>query len=146
YEQVHKIADGMITPEQFAQQWRDLLTEIQLHHVLAWVGLAPIEYNPATVEALKEFNIHVRQIAEALRVPVLDMMQHFPPPQPVPDRPPLNLGTINLIGKRTRNSWSDYEQARQEGNFTFTFDGLHLTPEAAVKFGKIVADFIRHQL
>lgn len=143
YEQVHKLRDGMVTPEQFTQQWRDLLTQIQLHHVLAWVGLSPIEHNPAVVAALTEFNALTRQVAETLSVPVLDMMAHFPPPHPIPDRPPLGLATINLIGKRTREDWSDYETARREGGFTFTFDGLHLTPDAARKFGEIVTDFIR---
>ncbi len=142
YEQVQKVPGGAVTPEMYIQTYRDLLTTLQAHHVLTWVGLAPLEHNPAVVETLAQYNQLAREAAEALNLPVLDLTAHFPAPQPVPERPPLDQATINLIGKRVREGWTAYEAARERGGYTFTFDGLHLTPEAAVKAGEIVADFL----
>ena len=49
YEQVQKVPGGIVSPEQFSQTYRDLLTHIQLAHVLTWVGLELGEYNPEVV-------------------------------------------------------------------------------------------------
>ncbi|MEP7294435.1 MAG: GDSL-type esterase/lipase family protein, partial [Chloroflexota bacterium] len=38
YRQAMEIPDGMVTPEQFEQAYRDLLTKLQLAHVLVWIG------------------------------------------------------------------------------------------------------------
>lgn len=142
YEQVQKIPGGVVTPEQFAQTYRDLLTQLHLHHVLAWVGLPPIEYNPATVNALREYNQLAREAAQVQGVAVLDLMARFPAPDPLPDRPPLDQQVINLIGRRTREGWADYETERERGGFTFTFDGLHITPQAAPQVAAHVVDFL----
>src|SRR5690606_22865382 len=133
YEQVQKVPGGAVTPEIYIQAYRDLLTTLQAHQVLTWVGLATLEHNPAVVETLAQYNQLAREAAEALNLPVLDLTAHLPPPQPVPERPPLDQATINLIGKRVREGWTEYEAERERGGYTFTFDGLHLTPAAAVK-------------
>lgn len=142
YERVQKIPDGIITPEVFTQTYRDLLTHIQANHVLAWVGLAPIEHNPAVVNALKDYNARTREVAEALGIDVLDLMARLPAPESVPDRPPLDQATINLIGKHTREGWSDFEAAREAGGYTFTFDGLHLMPEMGPQVAEWIVDFL----
>lgn len=142
YERVQKVPDGIVTPELFTQTYRDLLTHIQMHHVIAWVGLAPMEHNPTVVAALQDYNARTREIAEALRIDVLDLMAHFPPPDPLPDRPALSQDTINLIGKHTREKWSDYATAQAAGGYTFTFDGLHLMPEVGPKVAELIVDFL----
>ena len=83
-----------------------------------------------------------REAAELLNVPVLDLMAHFPPPDKLPPRPPLTQAVIYLIGECSSSGWSDYETERQRGGYTFTFDGLHLTPEAAKKMAAIIVDFL----
>src|SRR5689334_16774000 len=46
YRRVQKLPNGFITPDEFSRAYRDLLTGLQLAHVLAWVGLEPTEYSP----------------------------------------------------------------------------------------------------
>lgn len=142
YEQVQKVPGGAVTPEMYMQAYRDLLTTLQANQVLTWVGLATLEHNPAVVQTLAQYNQLAREAAEALNLPVLDLTAHLPLPQPVPERPPLDQAVINLIGKRVREGWTEYEAEQARGGYTFTFDGLHLTPEAAVKVGEVVADFL----
>lgn len=141
YEQVQEIADGTVTPQQFEQAYRDLLTQIHTHHVLAWVGLPPAEYNPTVVEAFRQYNAIARRVAEALNVDVLDFMAHFVPDD-IRERPPLDIRTINLIGRRSSSGWSDYEAAQGEGGYTFTFDGLHITPDTAQTMAGLIIDFL----
>ena len=141
YEQVQQIPGGRVTPQQFAPAYRELLTRILSQHVLAWVGLPPVEYSPALVETLQRYNRLAQESAGSLSIPVLDLMARFPA-DAVPERPPLDISTINLIGRRSGSGWSDYEAARREGGYSFTFDGLHLMPAAAEKMAHIIAGFL----
>jgi lysophospholipase L1-like esterase len=141
YRRVQKIPDGIVTPEMFAQNYRDLLTRIQLAYMQAWIGLPPLEYNPDTVAALKQYNSLAHDAADSLNIPVLDLMAHLAPEQ-IPSRPPLNQAFINLIGQREKSGWSDYESEQKRGGYTFTFDGLHPTPEAAQRVAQLVVEFL----
>lgn len=142
YRQAMELEDGVVTPEQFERAYRDLLTKLQLAHAVVWIGLEPNEYNPTTVDALRDYNARVKEIARSFNVPVLDLMEEFPPVD-VPERPPLGIEFILTIGAREKRGWTDYESARAAGNFTFTFDGLHLTPETAKQVAQLIAAFIR---
>jgi len=141
YRRVQKIPDGIVTPDAFARSYRDLLTRIQLAHIRAWVGLPPMEYNPETVAALKQYNALAREAADSLSIPVLDLMTRLNPER-IPPRPPLDRQAIRLVGQRQESGWSDYETERQRGGFTYTFDGLHLTPEAAQRVAQLVVEFL----
>jgi lysophospholipase L1-like esterase len=141
YRRVQKIPDGIVTPDMFARHYRDLLTRIQLARVQAWVGLPPIEYNPEVVATLKQYNELARAAADSLNIPVLDLMAHLTP-EHVPSRPPLDQAFINRIGQRQKSGWSDYEAEQQRGGFTFSFDGLHLTPDTARRVAELVVEFL----
>lgn len=141
YEQVQKIPGGEVTPDQFAQTYRDLLTHIQMAHKLAWVGLPPAEHNPEVVAALRNYNRLAADIARSFNIDTLDLFTPFVP-KTIPARSPLDLATINLIGKRIREKWSDFATEQQKGDYTFTFDGLHLTPESAVPVAELVVKFL----
>jgi lysophospholipase L1-like esterase len=141
YRRAKKIPDGIVTPEVFGQTYRNLLTHIQLNHVLTWVGLPPVEYNPEVAKTARQYNELASAAAQAFNIPTLDLMVHFAPKQ-IPNRPPLNQEIINLIGERSKNGWSDYETERKRGSFTFTFDGLHLTPETAKQVGALIVEFL----
>lgn len=130
YKKAQAIADGMVTPEQFGATYRNLLTHLQVRHVLAWVGLPALEYSRELVDLLNRYNRLAQEIASSLNIPVVDLMTEFAPDH-IPQRPPLSLKDINLIGEHIQSGWSDYERARQAGGYTFTFDGLHLMPESA---------------
>lgn len=142
YRQAQEIPDGVVTPEQFESTYRELLTRLQLAHIVPWVGLEPCEYNPDVVAAFRDYNERARSVARAFNVPVLDLMEHFPP-EDVPERPPLAIDYILTIGAREKRGWHDYEGAQQAGSFRFTFDGLHLTPATARKAAELIAEFIR---
>lgn len=145
YETVQGVPDGVVTPAQFAAAYRDLLTRLQLAHVLTWIGLPPVEYSATVVAAVQQYNRLARAAAEALRVPVLDLETAFGH-GPLPDRPELDQDAINLIGKRVRAGWDDYAREQKAGGFAYTFDGLHFTPEAAARCGALVAAFVQNQL
>jgi lysophospholipase L1-like esterase len=138
-----EIDEGFVTPEQFEQAYRDLLTKLQLAHVVVWIGLEPNEYNPTARDALLDYNARARNVARSFNLPVLDLMETFPQPAELPERPELGIDTILTIGAREKRGWNDYEAARQAGGFTYTFDGLHLTPESAKQTAEWIAAFIR---
>ncbi len=141
YERAMRVPLGLVTPEMFTLFSRDLLARIQLANSLVWVGLTPMEYNPATVTAAQQYNSILAEICERFNVPTLDLMSILAP-KSVPERPPLDLKAIQLIGQRIASGWNDYEAERVRGGFTYTFDGLHLMPESAKRVGEIVAAFI----
>ena len=135
------LPDGSMTLDLFAQSYRELLTRLQLAHVVTWVGLPPNEYNPETVAAQKLFNAETPDIAESMAIPVLDLMAAFPP-ENVHPRPALSLATIRLIGQRETEGWHDYGAERQREGYQHTFDGLHLTPETARRAGELIVEFL----
>jgi lysophospholipase L1-like esterase len=141
YQQAQNIPQGIVTPAQFEQAYRDLLTRIQLNHTLVWIGLPPAEYSPPVVAAFQQMNDIARNVARAFNIETLDLMAHLLPPQ-IQARAMLTLKDINLIGRRTRSGWSSYEQERQAGDFTFTFDGFHLMPETARQIATLIVDFL----
>jgi lysophospholipase L1-like esterase len=142
YKNAKDVPDGIVTPEVFARAYRDLLERLHLAHVLVWVGLPPVEANPALVETVRAYNELAREAARSVGAPTLDLMAAFAPPV-IPERPPLDIGVILTIGQHQKSGWRDYEGARARGGYTFTFDGLHLTPDAAERMGERVAGFLR---
>jgi lysophospholipase L1-like esterase len=141
YKSSKGIPDGIVTLAQFDTAYRDLLIQLQAHHVSCRVVLPPAEYSQALHEMLTRFNAQALQAAQSLNIPTLDLLTRFAPPS-FPQRPPLGLDTIQLIGKRGREGWDDYEGERIRGGFTITFDGLHPTPEGAEIIAQHLAAFI----
>ncbi len=141
YKQVKKIPDGIVTPELFAQSYRDLLHRLQLAFIHTWVGLPPKEYNPVTVNAMIEYNDLVAEITRSQNIKTLDLMPILKP-ETIPERPDIDMKFINLIGKRSSSGWNDYAAEKERGGFTYTFDGLHFTPETAQKVAQLIVDFM----
>lgn len=141
YERVMKVPQGMVTPDQYSVHFRDLLTRIQQAQVLAYVGLVPLEANPTAAAAMQTYNRIAADVAGRLNVPVLDLTGLLAPAV-VPDRPALTQATINLIGQRISSGWADYAAEQARGGYTYTFDGLHLMPEAAQRVAEQVVMFL----
>jgi lysophospholipase L1-like esterase len=141
YEQAKGVPAGMVTSEMFRQHYRDVLERLHLNFIQTWVGLPPAEYNPAVVETQRQYNRLAAEVARATNTPALDLMPHFAP-EVVPERSPIDIGFIQVIGQRTSSGWDDFDTAQKEGGYTYTFDGLHLTPTAAQKMATLIADFI----
>ena len=133
YQQAQNVPDGVLQPDAFARAYRELLQRLQLHYIQPMIGLPPIEYNPAVVQAMRDFNAQAAEVARAHNVPVLDLLAHFAPSD-VPDRPPLTLKSINQAGNG--------DDTASDGDYTYTLDGVHLTDAAAAEMGKLIAAFI----
>lgn len=145
YRSTKKIEAGMVTPEVFATTYRELLQQIQLHFVQPLVGIAPTEYNAELVQLRQVYHAHTRDVAEALNLPILDLASDFTPPIPI-QRGGVDLAFIREIGERGRTGWQDYETERQKWGYTYTFDGMHLMPAAALQFAQKIVAFLREQL
>ncbi len=144
YKSQQDLPDGYIEPEAYATLFRDLCHAFMLEFVQVWVGLPPMEHSPAASEATARFNAETRTVADALGLPVFDLAARLNPAS-VPMRPPLNLQTVFQIGDRVKAGWSNYEAERAAGQFTYSFDGIHFTPETAQTVGLWLAEWIREQ-
>jgi lysophospholipase L1-like esterase len=142
YRQTKALSQGFVAPETFEQTYRELLIRLQLEHIQVWVGLPPIEYNADVLAALEAFNARAEGVTRALAIPTLDLLAEFRPAA-IPDREPLGVGDILRVGRRIAEGWQDYPSAQAAGGFTFTFDGLHFTPEAAERAAARIAAFIQ---
>src|SRR5690606_23162649 len=115
-----------------------------LEHVQVWVGLPPMEYSPEAVAASALFNQETRAVAEALDLPIYDFGAVLNPPE-IPQRPPLTLQTVFQIGDRVKSRWNEYAAEQAAGGYSYSFDGIHFTPETAARVGVLLADWIREQ-
>lgn len=141
YAQVQDIPDGVVTPEDFARSYREVLARLHLAHVLVWVGLPPLEYSAALAAVMRDYNTLAAEEARTLNVPVLDLFTELMPAH-LDKRPPLDMAAINLIGRRVAASWSDYDTERQRGSFSYSFDGTHFTPETAARVARRIITFL----
>jgi lysophospholipase L1-like esterase len=144
YQSVKKIPGGMVSPEVFITAYRDVLTQLQLHFVQPLIGLAPTEYNQALVTTKRIYNKLTRELAQQLHLPILDLDSIFTPVQPI-EREGVTLEFIRQIGERGRTGWQAYEEERRYWGYTYSFDGMHLTPAAATAFAAQVVAFLRAQ-
>jgi lysophospholipase L1-like esterase len=145
YRSAKKIPDGVVSPELFRTIYRDLLTVLLLAHVQPFVGLAPTEYSRALVEVKQHYNQIAREEAEALNIPICDLEADFTPEHPI-EREPVTLAFIQEIGRRQASGWRDFAAARDQWGYTYTFDGMHLMPDAAPLFAERVAAFLQQHL
>ncbi len=148
YKSSQNLSEGFITPDDFTAMYRDLITRLQLTFVQPLVGLPPLEYNREVAQAAQRFNAAARGVAEDYKIPVLDLASHFipAPVDTIPDRPPLGLKSIFLIGDRVSAGWADYDAAQRSSDFTYTFDGIHITPTTAERFADLITAFLRSTL
>jgi lysophospholipase L1-like esterase len=145
YRRAKKLENGMVTPEQFATAYEELLSKIQAHEINVFVGLAPHEYNKEMVKIKQEFNQISREIAEKLNVPVLDLDAVFSPANPI-EREPIGIKFIQDIGANVAKGWNDFETERAKWGYTYTFDGIHILPETAIKFANHIVPFLKKHL
>lgn len=145
YRSNKEIDDGIVTPDLFEQTYRDLLTELQLQHIVTFVGLAPTEYNPKLKATKHDYNQLAKQVASSMNIKVLDLEEPFAT-QSIPDREPVSLKFIQDIGYRVSSGWSDFEAEREKFGYTHTFDGMHLLPASANKMGRLIVNFLEENL
>lgn len=145
YRSNKKIPDGIVTPELFERTYRNLLTELQLNHIVTFVGLAPTEYNSNLKAAKHEFNQIAQQVALSLNIDVLDLEAPFAIDH-IPEREPVSLKFIQDIGYRVSSGWTAFEAEREKYGYTYTFDGMHLLPDSADKMGNLIVKFLTENM
>jgi lysophospholipase L1-like esterase len=145
YRSNKKIKDGIVSPDIFEQTYRNLLTELQLNHIVTFVGLAPTEYNQNLKETKHHYNQLTQEVASSLNITVLDLETPFTT-NSIPNREPVSLKFIQDIGYRVSSGWSDFEAEREKYGYTHTFDGMHLMPSSAQKMGTLIAEFLTENL
>jgi acyl-CoA thioesterase I len=141
YRYIKRIPGGKISPISFRENLRALLTKIQVAKVRAWVALPPVEYRPVLVDAVRQMNAEAAKLCAEMQIPVLDLMAYLTP-KDIPERQPFGLWTyqqnlFTLLGGRR------YDQLRDAGGFTYTFDGIHLTDSGAQRIAELIANFLR---
>jgi lysophospholipase L1-like esterase len=141
YARAMQVPEGMVTPEQYQVAFRDLLLRIQAAQVRSWVILPPLEYNLVTAQAMWDYNAIMADICVSLGVPTFDLYTALMP-QTIPERPPLGMQEIRLIGKRIDSGWNDYDTAWREGGFTYSFDGIHFRPNTAMRVATLLSTFL----
>lgn len=145
YRRAKGLPDGMISPDLFESTYRELLIQLQLNYVQALVGLAPTEYSRDLAQVKRTFNERASAVAASLAVPVLDLDRLFTPADLI-DREPVTLRFIQEIGERAASGWSDYAAERARWGYRYTFDGMHLMPEAALQIAQAIVPFLRQHL
>lgn len=138
------LPDGIVTPNRFRTQYRDLLTLLLTERVQPLVGLATTEYNAELVAARRHYNQIARATANALDVPVCDLETAFMPIHPI-DREPVSLAFIQQIGRNMASGWNDFESERARWGYQHTFDGMHLLPQTAQDMADRVVVFLAEQ-
>lgn len=147
YKKAQDIPDGVVTPDLFRETYRELLTKLQLAHIHTFMGLAPAEYNSEVVKSKESYNAMAAEIARSMNIPVLDLQPHFnPKPEEMKDRPPISLKFIDTIGRRSSSGWDDYQAEREREGYTYSFDGLHFTPESVKQVADLIVPFLRENL
>jgi lysophospholipase L1-like esterase len=142
YRKAKQLENGMVTPEEFETTYRELLHQIQLQHVLPLVGIAPTEYSKDLVKAKQSYNAIVKKLTEKLNIPLLDLDSPFTPAEPI-EREATSLKFIQEIGEHVASGWDDFESERQKWGYSYTFDGMHLLPQTAIKFAKLIVPFLK---
>lgn len=144
YRRTKDIPDGVVTPEQFRMALREILETLHANYIQAFVGLPLTEYNAELIAARQMYNTIAHEEATAVRAPLLDLAGAFMPIQPI-QREAVSLAFIQEIGRRQREGFADFENERVRLGYTYTFDGMHLTPASATLFAQRVIAFLREQ-
>ncbi|MCZ7544047.1 MAG: SGNH/GDSL hydrolase family protein [Anaerolineae bacterium] len=137
------VPGGQVSLGAFSRYFFDLLEALKGMARRVWAVLPPLESTHVVVETLRRYNAEAARIAGELGVPTLDLMAVLTPAH-VPDRPPIFL-PANLADQL------DYEQGGrvydmgQEGVYTYTFDGVHLTEAGAERVANEIVAFLRAQ-
>ncbi|MGJ3239739.1 MAG: SGNH/GDSL hydrolase family protein [Anaerolineae bacterium] len=145
YKKAKQLDEGMVTPGQFEETYRELLQQLQLNFIQPLVGLAPTEYSREIVEAKREYNQRARSVADSLNIPILDLDAIYTPDNPI-EREPITIQYIQQIGANWNSGWDKFEEERAKWGYTYTFDGLHIMPEMGMAFAKHIVAFLQKHL
>lgn len=141
YRLAKSVPKGQLSAIAFRENMRAIFSKCRADGLKIWIALPPIEYRPETVAMLRQMNDYTTEVAAEHGLPVLDVMAVLTPPE-VPSRPPMGLAQYrinleHLLGGAQYDAWRD------EGGFTYSFDGIHLTESGAAQIAALVTPFLR---
>ncbi|MEM9952669.1 MAG: GDSL-type esterase/lipase family protein [Chloroflexota bacterium] len=145
YKKAKQLDGGMVTPDQFEESYRELLSQLQLNFVQPLIGLPPSEYSREAIDAKHGYNLRARKVAESLNIPILDLDAIYTPKNPI-ERDPISLSFIQQIGVNWSSGWDKFEEERAKWGYTYTFDGLHILPHMGEEFAKHIVPFLEEHL
>ncbi|NWG15446.1 MAG: hypothetical protein HXY41_02310 [Chloroflexi bacterium] len=141
YRFAKRVPGGLVSPIAFRENMRALLGKLAHAGLMIWVALPPLEYRPAQVAALRELNAYAGQICAELDIPALDLMAALVSAD-VPERPPVSR-RFYLRSLPVMLGGRQFDRLRDEGGFTYSFDGIHLTADGAQRFADNIVPFLR---
>jgi lysophospholipase L1-like esterase len=141
YRLFKRLPAGQIAPIAFRENMRATLNKLIFAGIKIWVVLPPIETRPEAASALRIMNDHLAELCREHSIPYLDLFAQMTPAH-IPARPPSDLSVMSrnfliLIGIRP------FERLRKAGGYTYSFDGLHLTPSGAGQMADAITAFLR---
>ncbi|MBZ0278086.1 MAG: hypothetical protein K8I60_18205 [Anaerolineae bacterium] len=142
YRLAKHIPGGVLNPIAFRENLRAVLgklTAAGIRHL--WVALPPVEYRPALVAGMRAVNDQAVEVCREMRVPALDVLAALTPAD-VPERPPMGIEHFRQIAQ-TRLVGSSYDRLRDQGGYTYSFDGMHLTEDGAGRIAALIVSFLR---
>ncbi|MBL8118952.1 MAG: hypothetical protein J0L63_17555 [Anaerolineae bacterium] len=141
YRLAKGVRGGQVAPIAFRENMRAVLGKLAQSQLRIWVALPPIEYRAEVIAALRTINGMTRELCEEMNVPVLDVMEALVPAA-IPVRPPMGLMSYrrnlmaNLVGARV------YDKLQAEGQYSYSFDGIHLTERGATQIAELIVPFL----
>lgn len=141
YRLVKRVPGGVVSPIAFRENMRALLGRLAHAGIQTWVALPPLEYRPAQVAALREMNGCAAEVCAELGIPALDLMAALVPAD-VPERPPVS-SRFYLRSLPVMLGGRQFDRLRDEGGFTYSFDGIHLTAGGAQRFAELIVPFLQ---
>lgn len=138
------IPGGVLSPEAYAENLRAIFARLSAAGIRRiWFALPPVEYRPALVNALREYNGVAQAVCQALHIPALDLFSPLVP-EVVPGRPPMGISHFRKVAE-TKLTGNPYDRLRDAGGYSYTFDGIHLTEGGAGRFAEMIVAFLQEQ-
>jgi len=138
------LPDGIVSPRRYESEYHALMSDLRQRGLQVFMGLSPVEFNRRLIEAHAEYNRIARRVASSLGIPTCDLETLLRPLSDI-DRPAADLAFIQQIGRNMASGWRDFESERARWGYYYTFDGLHLMPEAAPIVAAHVTYFLHRQ-
>lgn len=138
------VPEGILTPDDYRENLRAIFTRLAAAGILrVWFALPPVEYRPALVRAVRQFNRLAAELCREMNIPTLDLFTPLVPGE-VPGRSPMGIAHFRKVAT-TKLTGNPYDRLRDAGGYSYTFDGIHLTEAGAGRFADLIVAFLREQ-
>ncbi|MBL8164339.1 MAG: hypothetical protein JNJ61_20290, partial [Anaerolineae bacterium] len=143
YRYSKRIPGGRVSPLAYRENMRAVLSKLAAANIRTCVILPPVEYRPELVSCLNEINAHAAQLCRELDIPALDAMAALAPSH-IPQRPPFGIrayqqNLLIMLGLKRYDHW------QRQGQYTYTFDGVHLTEDGARRMADLIMQFLKRE-